>query len=219
MPPTRKFNRPQLFGPDCIFAICNFKNFTGAAAQEYATITGTITEVDTPSGGTGLRIGAAASYVTFNWRSLCPEGAAPRSIFTQAYFSDNGNFGTASFGGAGVRDYTFVGPSTPQYWGGLNGDWDIGGAGQAVGWQTIALTNAGINGGANLIYGQGTLQGSGTNGAAAVSTYDSLYLMTIRGAVNSPIGSIIQTIICFNRVITAAEVLSLHNAAIANKLY
>ena len=221
MPPTRRYNNPSLFGGPangCVFAIVDWKNFLGALAQEYATVVGTITEAASPY-GTALRIGAGASYVTVNWRSLCPEGASPRSIFTQAYFPDNGNFGTASFGGAGVRDYTFVGPASPNYWGGLNGDWDssLGGT-QLPGWETIALTNAGINGGANIIYAQGTQQVAGTNGAVAVSTYDSLYLMDIRGAVHCPVGSMLQVIIVFSRVITAAEVLELHKQCVAAKL-
>jgi len=205
VPVDKKIVRPWEFGEDCIFAVCDWLGFTGVAAKEYATVTGTMTEVKTPY-GTGLQCAAANSYVQFNWRARCPEGATPRTIFTYAYFPSNGNFATASFGGAAVRDYTWVGPSSPQYWGGLNGDWDAGGAGQAAGWQSYALTNAGINGGANIVYGQGVQAVAGTNGAVAVGTYGDLYLMSLRGTVNSPVGSIIQVALMFRRVLAAGEI-------------
>lgn len=210
MPIDKSINRHWDFADDCIFAVTNWLGFTGVAAKEYATVTGTMTETATPY-GTGLRCAAANSYVAFNWRARCPEGAAPRTIFTYAYFPSTGNYATASFGGAGVRDYTWVGPASPEYWGGLNADWDAGGAGHAAGWQSFALTNAGINGGANIIYGQGTQQAAGTNGAVAVSTYGDLYLMSLRGTVNSPVGSIIQVALLFKRVLVAGEIAALDN--------
>lgn len=211
MPVDKAINRPWDFGDDCLFAVCDWLGFTGVAAKEYATVTGTLSEVKTPY-GTGLQCAAGNSYVQFNWRARCPEGATPRTIFTYAYFSSApGNYATASFGGAAIRDYTFVGPATTQYWGGLNGDYDADGSGCAAGWQSYALTNAGINGGANIVYGQGVQQVAGTNGAVAVGTYGDLYLMSLRGAVNCPVGSIIQVALMFKRVLAAGEILALHN--------
>jgi len=217
MPVTPNLRIERAFGPDCLLAITQFNGFLGALAQNYATVVGTLTEVATAY-GVGLRASAGNSYAKINWRKLCPEGAAPRSIFTQIYWPDSGTFGSVSFGAAGVRDYTFLGAVVNQWWGGINGDWDAGGVAAFPCWVTLCLTNDGVNGGANIVYANGVQAVAGTNGAAAVSTYDDLYLMSIRGAVNTAVGTVLQNVLAFRRVLSPADVLRLHEICMGARL-
>jgi len=218
VPPTKKFNRPDVFGPDCCFAVTDWRNFLGAAAQEQATISGTINEVETPY-GVGVRSALANSYIRFNWTGYAPLGAAPRSIFIQAYTPNkDAPYIHACYGTPATRNSLYIGTdNTPMFYGGYAGEDDGGGTPPAT-WYTMGVSNAGVNGGANIVYGQGNQVAAGTNSAAAVTTYGDLYLFTYFALGNQcPVGTIIQSVILFRRMLSAAEHRDLHDRCIGNK--
>jgi len=217
---TNKYNRPHpLFGPDCIFAITDWQGFIAAAAEEYATIVGTLAEVATPM-GTGISVSVANSYVHFDWTSLAPLADTAQSIFVRAYIPDNAaNYVLAAWGANVIRDGFYIANNLGQYQGGFVSDMDTGGAIVADRWLSYAVANTGLNGGANEVYGQGVSVGSGLNGGAGVTTTSNLYLFRTPWATSQcPANSIIQVAAVFNRVITPAEVLELHNRCIGLKL-
>jgi len=216
---TNKYNRPQLFGPDCVFAITDWNGFIAAAAQEYATIVGTLVEVET-SMGTGIQVSVANSYVHFDWTSLAPLAATARSIFVRACLPDNtANYILAVWGANAIRDGFYIANNLGQYQGGFVNDMDTGGTIAAGSWRSYAVTNTGLNGGANELYGEGGSVGWGLNGGAGVTTASNLYLFRTPWATSQcPVGSIIQVVAAFKRVITPAEVLELHDDCIGNKL-
>lgn len=219
MPVTKKFNRPGTFGPDNIFCITDWKGFVGAAAQEYATVTGTLNEVETPY-GTGIQVGVANSYIDFNWTGLSPLLTQARSIFTRFYLpSIAATYGLVGWGAAPAENATFVYNNTGgQYGGGLGSDADAGGV-LSAGWFTIGMSNTGLNAGANIVYGQGTQQAAGTNGGNAITTYTSLRILNFsHAAFACPVGSIAKEVLVFRRILSAGEFLDLHNACIGNKL-
>lgn len=225
MPPTKKFNRPQLFGPDCVFAITDWKGFTGAAAQEYATIGGTIVEIATPY-GYGMSPTAGVASIEFNLTSLLPLTLNPRSVFAQFYLSSitpaAGNYSVFfRYGNNALRNAFWVYVNNAgAYGGGGYTDFDEGGTYTAGTWATICVTNTGANGGANIVYASGLQVASGTNGGALVTSYQAPTVLRDSGGLGQcAYNSIIQNVIVFSRVLTPAEVLDLHNKCIGNSLY
>ena len=211
MPGVKKFNRPQLFGNDCVFAITDFQGFLGALTPEYVTITGTLVESSTPW-GTGIEVSVANSYMLIDWTSQTPIATDERSIFSLAYFPAVVDpYVHVSWGTNVARNGTFLGLVNSDFWGGLSSDNDNGGV-INIGWSTFGLTNEGINGGDNIVYGNGAQAVAGTNAAAAVTTDTNLNIFQhINNGFRCPVGTILQELIIFNRVLSADEILHLHN--------
>jgi hypothetical protein len=219
MPTERYWNRPTVFGPDCVFAVYDWRGFTANTGRIYGTITGTINEVETPM-GIGLSVGVANSYVQIDWTSLAPLTTTPRSIFVRAYIPDNAaNYVLVSYGANAVRNGFYIANNLGQYQGGFVNDMDTGGAIVAGSWSSYAVTDTGINGGANELYGQGVSVSSGLIGGNGVTQASNLFLFGHPWVASlCPVGTVIQVALVFNRVLTPAEVLDLHNACIGNKL-
>jgi len=227
MPGNRKLNRASVLGSDCILFIPTWKGYAASASQEYITTTGTITEVDTPNGA-GLLCGAAASYVRINLTTLIPLTTSVRSMFIRFYTpASSGTFVLGCWGADVLRDYTFLAyrgsadllsvyPS-----GGLQGDSDEGAdVGGTQTWLDAAVTNVGLVDNPNIVYGNGSSITTGINVGNATTTTSDLYLFrqSAGGPSQCPIGTIIQEVALFKRILTAAEVLTLHNYCVANRL-
>jgi len=215
MPVTIQHRRAsQLFGPDCVFGIVDWKGFLGNLDGNYATVTGTLEEVATPF-GTGIQVAAANSYVQFDWTSLAPLLNNERSVFAKFYLPNVGAlYGLAGWGANPNNNASFVYNDSGQYGAGLANDADAGGS-LSAGWFTIGWSNAGINGGANMVYGQGIPEANGTNAVAAITTYTAFRIFNFAHAnFPCPVGTIAQEVLVFNRVLSAAEILQLHNKGI-----
>jgi len=200
----------QLFGSDCIFGIVDWAGILGSLDRNGATVTGTLEEVDTPY-GTGLQVAAANSHIDFNWPLVAPLLTQARSIFARFYLpSVSSMYGLVGWGAAANQNASFIYNNSGQYGGGLANDADAGGT-LSSGWFTIGWTNAGVNGGANIVYGQGSPAASGTNGSDAITTYSALRILNFAHAdFPCPVGSIVKELLAFNRVLADDEVEGLH---------
>lgn len=223
MPERTRYNvGTDLFGKDCVFGIIDWRGFIANAAKENAVITGTLNEVATPY-GTGLQVGVANSYVTFNWTGRVPLTTSPRSIFTRFYLNSIASQqAIMAWGTAVLRNMTYMRvypPGAINWRAGLYDDDEWGGDAPIVGWHSFGLSNAGINGGSNLVWVDGSTINSGTNAGNGVTTTSALYLFRLSSGIEQcSVGTILQTILVFNRVIDPAEFLDLHNRAVYNKL-
>ena len=222
MPVTIQNRRArQLFGPDCLFGITDFNGFMGNLAGNYATVTGTLAEVATPF-GTGIQVGAAGSYVRFDWRAFAPLTDAPRSIFARFLVPTSLAPGPGSeqilvsWGGVGAdRDRFDAREQSGDVGYGPYNDGDTVGTGMPVtgNWSSVGVSNEGTNGGDNIVFLNGVVA-SGANGAACVTTHTDLYLFTNSGNPGNngaPENSILQEVLVFNRALSLAEMLHLHN--------
>jgi hypothetical protein len=218
MPVLKKFNRPGMFGPSNIFCITDWKGFLGALDNEVATIVGTINEVATPW-GTGIEVGVADSYVTIDWTSQAPLLTGPRTIFSLCYLPDSsGDNFIIMWGSGAARNGFYVRNLNATFAGGFEADLESGGTLPAD-WFTIAVTNTGVNGGANIVYGNGGGAAGGVTIAGAnvgngVTTYTDLHLLTYAPSplvLNCPVGTIMQVALVFNQALSAADIARIHN--------
>lgn len=214
MPATYHNRIERAYGPDCVFAVVNWKHFLSHLDDNHAIVTGTLEEVETPY-GVGLRVARANSYLAINWDGFAPILNAEHTIFCRFFLpSIAGQYGLISWGIAGGHDARFISSASGTFRGGFAGDTDQGGSHLANNWNTIANVNQGVNGGDNIIYGKGVPVANGTNGVNS-TTYSTLYLFTyINVSYHAIIGTILQEVIIFNTVRPAADILYLHNKGI-----
>lgn len=221
MPPTPNHRRlMNVFGRDCVFAMLNWRGFLGSLDRHKATVTGTLEEVETPNGLTGLRVAVANSFVQFDWTSLAPLTVAPRALFIRAMFPAFTAFHfVVGYGNTAIVDnaYNIGSSAVPQSYGGLAGDADLGGTPVIDSWESYGGSNEGINGGANEVYLNGNNVASGVNGGPGVTTYTDVFILTGSAAGQfCPLGTIIQEVLAFRRFLSNADHLLLHNLTVGN---
>jgi len=212
MPVIIKHRVEQAFGPDCIFAIVDWKGFLGALDRNCATVTGTLEEVATPW-GTGLSVAAAPSHVQFDWHGTAPLSTSPRSYFVRYFGFTTVTQVIISHGNAdSPRNATFLMTYANVLRGGTVTNFDTY-ATSIAGWHSLGLSNAGVNGGANILYFDGLPVASGTNAGNLITGYSDLFLFLYSPVAYGPcpVGATLQETLVFKRALSAADHLHIHN--------
>lgn len=216
MPATYRNRVERAFGESCILAVTDWRQFLSHLDDNAVTVTGTLEEVST-NHGVGLRVAAANSYAQINWRGLAPLGTTPRSVVARAYLPDNGaDYALAAWGANVNNDGFLIENASGLMRGGFVGDNDSAGAVSAA-WLVFGTSNLGTNGGINAVYRQGVQTIAGANGADGVTAYSNFYVFrTPWGTGQCPVGTILQELLVFDRVLSDADHLAIFNKIIGN---